>query len=60
MHMSKSTTQFRGIHPRGWGGTRGRYPDGPDNYVINNPNNSPIRSNAKIRMINMLKAKNRY
>jgi hypothetical protein len=37
MHMSKSTTQFRGIHPRGWGGTRGRYPDGPDNYVINNP-----------------------
>jgi hypothetical protein len=36
MHMSKSTTQFRGIYPRGWGGTRGRYPDGPDNYVINN------------------------
>ena len=27
------------------------------NYVINNPNNLPIRPNAKIRIINMLKAK---
>ena len=36
MHMSKSTTQFKGVYPRGWGGTKGRYPDGPDNYVLNN------------------------
>jgi hypothetical protein len=36
MCMSRSKTQFRGIYPRGWGGTRGRYPDGPDNVVINN------------------------
>jgi hypothetical protein len=36
MRMSRSTTQFKGIYPRGWGGTRGRYPDGPDNVVLNN------------------------
>ena len=35
MLFSKSHTPFRGIYPKGWGGTRGRYPDGPDNYVVN-------------------------
>jgi hypothetical protein len=35
MKMSKSSTPFRGIYPKGWGGTHGRYPDSPDNYVIN-------------------------
>jgi hypothetical protein len=35
MAFSKSATPYRGIHPKGWGGTRGRYPDGPDNVVLN-------------------------
>jgi hypothetical protein len=37
MIFSKSHTPFRGIYPKGWGGTKGRYPDGPDNYVLNVP-----------------------
>ena len=35
MAFSKSTTPYRGIYPKGWGGKRGRYPDGPDNVVLN-------------------------
>ncbi len=35
MRFSKSATPFRGQYPKGWGGTRGRYPDGPDNYSLN-------------------------
>ena len=36
MRMSRSHTQFKGVHPRGYGGTKGRYPDGPDNVFYNN------------------------
>ena len=35
MKFSKSATPYRGIYPKGWGGTHGRYPDGPDNVVLN-------------------------
>lgn len=35
MKFSKSGTPYRGIYPKGWGGTRGRYPDGPDQQLIN-------------------------
>lgn len=35
MRFSKSATPYRGVHPKGWGGTRGRYPDGPNNVSIN-------------------------
>ena len=35
MRFSKSATPYRGIHPKGWGGTRGRYPDGPNNRSLN-------------------------
>jgi hypothetical protein len=35
MRFSKSATPYRGIYPKGWGGTRGRYPDGPDNVSLN-------------------------
>ncbi len=35
MKFSKSSTPFRGIYPKGWGGTRGRYPDGPNNVSYN-------------------------
>jgi len=34
MKFSKSRTPFRGIHPKGWGGTKGRYPDGPNNISL--------------------------
>lgn len=33
--FSKSSTPYRGIHPKGWGGTRGRYPDGAKDVVLN-------------------------
>jgi hypothetical protein len=36
MRMSKSSTPFKGQYPRGWGGKNGRYPDGPDYFVLNN------------------------
>jgi len=35
LKFSKSHTPFRGPYPKGWGGTRGRYPQGPDNVVLN-------------------------
>ena len=35
MRFSKSATPYRGVYPKGWGGTRGRYPDGPDNVSLN-------------------------
>ena len=35
MKFSKSRTPFRGIYPKGWGGKKGRYPDGPNNVSLN-------------------------
>lgn len=35
MAMSHSGTPYRGIYPKGWGGTRGRYPSGPNNSLLN-------------------------
>jgi hypothetical protein len=35
MKFSKSATPYRGNYPKGWGGSVGRYPDGPDNVVLN-------------------------
>jgi hypothetical protein len=35
MAFSKSGTPYRGAYPKGWGGTMGRYPDGPNEVVIN-------------------------
>ncbi len=35
MRFSKSATPYRGIYPKGWGGTRGRYPDGPSQVSFN-------------------------
>ena len=35
MRFSKSGTPYRGIYPKGWGGTHGRYPDGPNENVLN-------------------------
>lgn len=35
MLMSKSATPYKGVYPRGWGGLRGRYPDGPNNVSLN-------------------------
>lgn len=35
MVFSKSATPFRGQYPKGWGGTRGRYPDGPNEVSLN-------------------------
>jgi hypothetical protein len=35
MKFSKSATPFRGIYPKGWGGNRGRYPDGPNQISLN-------------------------
>ena len=34
MKFSRSRTPFRGIYPKGWGGTKGRYPDGPNNVSL--------------------------
>jgi hypothetical protein len=42
MRFSKSHTPYRGIYPKGWGGSNGRYPSGPDNVVLNfTPTNNP-------------------
>ena len=35
MRFSKSGTPYRGQYPKGWGGTRGRYPDGPNEVLLN-------------------------
>jgi hypothetical protein len=35
MKFSKSATPYRGQYPKGWGGTNGKYPDGPNNFVLN-------------------------
>lgn len=35
MRFSKSATPYRGQYPKGWGGTRGRYPDGPNDISLN-------------------------
>lgn len=35
MRFSKSSTPYRGVYPKGWGGTRGRYPDGPNQQSLN-------------------------
>jgi hypothetical protein len=35
MRFSKSGTPYRGAYPKGWGGTRGRYPDGPNEVLLN-------------------------
>lgn len=35
MKFSKSGTPYRGIHPKGWGGTFGRYPDKRDDVILN-------------------------
>ena len=35
MRFSKSATPYRGQYPKGWGGKNGRYPDGPNNVVLN-------------------------
>ena len=34
MKFSKSKTPFRGVYPKGWGGTHGQYPDGPNNISL--------------------------
>ena len=35
MKFSKSGTPYRGVYPKGWGGTNGRYPSGPNNVLLN-------------------------
>ena len=35
MRFSKSATPYRGQYPKGWGGTNGKYPNGPNNVVLN-------------------------
>jgi hypothetical protein len=35
MKFSKSATPYRGQYPKGWGGTNGRYPDGPNEISLN-------------------------
>jgi len=35
MKFSQSHTPYRGVYPKGWGGSGGRYPSGPDNVVLN-------------------------
>ena len=35
MRFSKSATPYRGKYPKGWGGSKGRYPDGPNEVVLN-------------------------
>jgi hypothetical protein len=35
MRFSKSATPFRGVYPKGWGGTRGRYPQNRDTVSLN-------------------------
>lgn len=35
MRFSKSATPYRGKYPKGWGGFKGRYPDGPNEVSLN-------------------------
>jgi hypothetical protein len=35
MKFSKSATPYRGQYPKGWGGTNGRYPSGPNEFALN-------------------------
>lgn len=35
MRFSKSATPYRGVYPKGWGGSQGRYPDGPNEVSLN-------------------------
>ena len=35
MKFSKSATPYRGQYPKGWGGKNGKYPDGPNEKVLN-------------------------
>jgi len=35
MIFSKSATPYRGVYPKGWGGSKGRYPDGPNQVSLN-------------------------
>jgi len=35
MMFSKSSTQYKGIYPKGYGAKNGRYPDGPNNRTLN-------------------------
>ena len=49
MAFSKSATPYRGIYPKGWGGTRGRYPDGPNNVVLNVAPNYYIQAGSAIQ-----------
>jgi hypothetical protein len=37
MAVSQSGTPFRGLYPKGWGGTKGRYPTGPSDILLNVP-----------------------
>lgn len=46
MKFSKSATPYRGVYPKGWGGTQGRYPDGPNNRVLNI---NPVTTGVKIQ-----------
>jgi len=43
MRFSKSATPYRGIHPKGWGGTRGRYP------VHVSLNIAPVRTGVAVQ-----------
>ena len=46
MCFSKSGTPYRGAYPMGNGGTHGRYPDGPDNQVMNI---APVQSGVAVQ-----------
>ena len=46
MKFSKSGTPYRGQYPKGWGGTRGRYPDGPNNISLNI---TPVTTGAAVQ-----------
>lgn len=46
MKFSKSATPYRGQYPKGWGGTRGRYPDGPNNISLNI---TPVTTGAAVQ-----------
>lgn len=46
MRFSKSGTPYRGVYAKGWGGTRGRYPDGPNENVLNI---TPVRTGVAVQ-----------
>ena len=46
MRFSKSATPYRGVYPKGWGGTNGRYPDGPNEVSLNI---MPVLTNVAIQ-----------